>query len=50
VIDSKWFYKVKCATDGNVEKYKDRFTARGFPRKRELTMRRPMLWLLGIPL
>ena len=30
VVDSKWIYKVKQATDGSVEKYKERFVARGF--------------------
>jgi hypothetical protein len=30
VVSSKWFYKIKHATDGNVEKYKERFVVRGF--------------------
>ena len=30
VVGSRWIYKVKQATDGNVEKYKARFVARGF--------------------
>ena len=30
VVSSKWIYKIKHATDGNVEKYKERFVARGF--------------------
>jgi hypothetical protein len=33
VIDSRWLYKVKHATDGSVEKYKARFVARGFSQK-----------------
>ena len=30
VVDSKWIYKIKHAVDGNIEKYKARFMARGF--------------------
>ena len=30
VITSKWLYKIKHAGDGSLEKYKDRFVARGF--------------------
>jgi hypothetical protein len=30
VVSSKWIYKMKHATDGNIEKYKARFVARGF--------------------
>jgi hypothetical protein len=30
VVSSKWIYKIKHATDGNVEKYKAKFVARGF--------------------
>jgi hypothetical protein len=30
VVNSKWIYKIKHATDGNVEKYKEIFVARGF--------------------
>ena len=32
VVNSKWIYKIKHATDGSVEKYKVRFVARGFSR------------------
>ena len=32
-VTSKWVYKVKHATDGSMEKYKARFTARGFSQK-----------------
>jgi hypothetical protein len=30
VVASKWIYKIKHAADGSVEKYKERFVARGF--------------------
>jgi hypothetical protein len=30
VVNSKWIYKIKHASDGSVEKYKERFVARGF--------------------
>jgi hypothetical protein len=30
VVTSKWIYKIKCAIDGSVEKYKAIFMARGF--------------------
>ena len=33
VVTSRWLYKIKHATDGNVEKYKARFVARGFTQK-----------------
>ena len=32
-MTSKWIYKIKHATDGNTEKYKARFVARGFSQK-----------------
>jgi hypothetical protein len=33
VLTSKWLYKIKHAANGNVEKYKARFMARGFFQK-----------------
>jgi len=30
IVSSRWLYKVKKATDGSVEKHKERFVARGF--------------------
>jgi hypothetical protein len=33
MVSSKWIYKIKHATDGNVEKFKEIFVARGFNHK-----------------
>ena len=30
VVTSKWIYKIKHAENGNIDKYKARFVARGF--------------------
>ena len=30
VVSSKWIFKIKCAADSSIEKYKARFIARGF--------------------
>jgi hypothetical protein len=35
VVGSKWIYKVKHAADGSVDKYRARFMAKGFKKKRE---------------
>ena len=33
MVSSKWIYKIKHAADGSIEKYKERFMARGFSHK-----------------
>jgi hypothetical protein len=33
VVSSKWFFKIKHATDGRIEKYKERFVTHGFYQK-----------------
>jgi hypothetical protein len=33
VVGSKWIYKVKHAADGSVDKYKERFAAKGFSQR-----------------
>ena len=33
VVTSKWIYKINHAVDGSIEKYKERFVARGFSQK-----------------
>jgi len=33
VVTSKWLFKIKHGADGNIEKYKARFVARGFSQK-----------------
>ena len=33
IVPSKWIYKIKHATDESIEKYKERFVARGFSQK-----------------
>jgi hypothetical protein len=33
VLTSKWIYKIKHAADDNIEKYKERFVARGFSQR-----------------
>ena len=33
MVYSKWNYRIKHAVDGSIEKYKERFVARGFSQK-----------------
>ena len=33
VVSLKWIYKIKYVADGSIEKYKERFMARGFSHK-----------------
>jgi hypothetical protein len=33
VVSSKWIYKIKHVVDGSVEKFKERFVAKGFTQK-----------------
>ena len=33
IVSSKWIYKINHAADGSIEKYKERFVARGFSQK-----------------
>jgi hypothetical protein len=45
VVSSKWLFKIKHVVDGSIEKYKARFVAHGFPRRKESTMKRhSLLW------
>jgi len=33
MVTSKWLYKIKHATNGSIDKYKERFVARGFSQQ-----------------
>lgn len=39
VVMSKWLYKIKHGVDGSIEKYKDKFVARGFSQERGRRLR-----------
>jgi hypothetical protein len=44
VVSSRWLFKIKHSTNGSIEKYKARFVARGFSKKKKaLTMKRHSL-------
>ena len=42
IVTSKWIYKIKHAPDGSIEKYKERFVARGFSQKEGIDMEKPL--------
>ena len=51
VVTSKWIYKIKHATYGNVEKFKSIFVARGFSQKEGIEYEdtfSPMAWYTTI--
>ena len=33
MVSSKWIYKIKHVADGSIEKYKERYVAKGFSQK-----------------
>jgi hypothetical protein len=43
VVSSKWFFKIKHVVDGSIEKYKARFVACDFLKRKVLTMKRRLL-------
>jgi hypothetical protein len=43
VVSSKWLFKIKHVVDGSIEKYKARFVARSFLKRKALTMKRHSL-------
>ena len=43
VVSSKWFYVIKHAADGSIEKYKEIFVPRGFSQKEGSIMKRNFL-------
>ena len=46
VVSSKWLFKFNYVVDGNIEKHKAHFVARGFSQK-ELTLKEHLHQLLG---
>jgi hypothetical protein len=46
-VISRWLYKFKHAIDGSIEKFKERFVARGSPKEREWTTMRHFIHSLG---
>ena len=43
VVSSKWLFKIKHVVDGSIEKYKARFVARGFLKRKAFSMKRHSL-------
>ena len=50
VVSSKWIFKIKHVVDDSIEKYKAKFVAKGFFKRRELIMKKPLLQLPDTPL
>ena len=45
VVTSKWIYKVKFSTDGNIKKCKAKFVARGFSQKEGIDYEETFPWI-----
>ena len=51
MVSSKWIYKIKNKADGSIEKYKERFVARGFSQKERIVYEEtfaPVAWCTSI--